>query len=213
MFIKEILPESEVILTCRLGKEKRSFTTKVIASHKDENSIIVEAIRHNDTVINFDIDDMVLEFQVDKSKAVMFKVDKIQNIVIKGKTYHLIKSDSDASPVNRRGAVRVPLGVACELKYGPKRTKIDCYVHDISSTGISFTIKTEADINRGDELNCSFVYGENRTNFKIFATAVRAVRDEKTGYLIVGAKFKSSSDAIGKFVMELQREEAQRRRG
>jgi len=38
-------------------------------------------------------------------------------------------------------------------------------------------------------------------------------KNDKNGYLTVVAKFKSTSNAIDKFIMKLQREEAQRRRG
>jgi len=213
MYINELIPESEVTLTCKVGKDKRGFLTKVVGPYEDKNAILVEAIRYNGVVVNFNIADMILESQVDKTKAVMFKVDSITSIRIKNQTYHLITSASDATAVNRRNGIRVPLGVPCKLKFGPKRTEIDCYVHDISSTGISFTIKQEAEIARGDELSSTFTYGEERTTFKVFATAVRMQKNDKNGYLTVGAKFKSTSNAIDKFIMKLQREEAQRRRG
>ena len=211
MLLHELVPESEATLTCKVGKDKRCFKTKVVGPYKEEKSLLVEPIRYNGFVVNFNINNIVLETQVDKNKAMVFRVDKIQNVIVKGQTYHLLISEEDASAINRRDYVRVPLGVECTLRYGLKRTEVNCYVHDISATGISFNIKEQVDIKRGDEISCSFVYGENRTLFKIFATVVRTQENEKNGFLIVGAKYKSVSDALQKFVMELQREAAQKR--
>ena len=213
MFIRELEPNSEVQITCVVNTEKASLPTTVIGPYKQENAVVIEALRHNGTLIKFDVGDISLEATTDKNTAVVFPISKIKPISVKGRAFHLIYSDVDAKPVNRRGAVRVPVGVKCTLKYGPKRLPVECYVKDLSYTGVSFTIKENREVNIGDEINAVFTYGDSRAVYKLFGTVVRANVDKKTGYLNVGAEFKSTSPNVQALVVAIQREEAQRRRG
>ena len=212
MFIRELEIGSEITLVCGTGSDKRSFTTNVLKVAEEKNVILVEAFTYDGKLLNFDIEGITVEF-TQNGKAMVFQVDSVKPIKIKNNVYHSITSETDAKPVNRRGAVRIPMGVPCTMKYGPKRVPVNCFVHDLSYTGVSFTLKQPREVNVGDELNAVFHYGENRVDFKVFATVVRTFIDDETGYQIVGAEFKSLTKEVQALIMAIQRDEAQRRRG
>lgn len=212
MFINELEVGSKVALVCSEGHDKRTFYASIVEVSKDKNAILIEAITYNDKVVNFDVGQFVIEASLGK-KAVIFKIDKIATVRQKGVVYHIIQSATNAEPVNRRDAVRVGIGAPCTLKYGPRRTLLNCYVKDLSHTGIGFTLKELVDINVGDEVSATFKYGDNRVIFKIYAKVVRINWDNTRGNLTVGAELKSLSHEVKELIMAIQRAEAQRLRG
>lgn len=136
-----------------------------------------------------------------------FELDNIKLIRESSVIYYVAQCSKESRRKNRRAAVRVPVGSNTVLHIGTKIIS-DCYVRDISGTGISFSVPKNEQINIGDRFYTAFKYKWDETLHQVKGFVVRVEELENGNYKHIGCEFSGIYPGIDKLVAEIQRDQA-----
>jgi hypothetical protein len=238
MLINEIPPNTNITILVHRGLDNLTFETKTVAI-TDEQELklfaqlqknnpanfftVVETIKEDDKVVGFPVGNIqyVLDCIVD-SKPYLFNGIQINAIKLPtGNEYHIIFSDKNMNPYNRRQEFRLWLGIDGIAQLGLNRAAREVVIKDISLNGIGFVTGLDYSCNLGDIAHISFsdklINRSTREitdlNFSITAQVVHIQElDEKSKHIGCKIVNKSRSSTIDRYIAAKQMERMQRSR-
>lgn len=177
MYINEIAPGSTIKIIVSIGVNRLEFETKAVEGISvPTNGLIVDAIRKKGKLINFSVKGVLCGiFVIDDQTQLPYqwKIVKIRKVKMKGVFQHVILTQQEVEPFNRRTHFRVWIGLAAILQVGKNQTTYNVTIHDISARGISFICLKEIDIAEGALIHATFFDESTGTSFNITAIIVR----------------------------------------
>lgn len=207
MFVMDIEPGIPLTIMIHYEKEVLEFNTTAVRSVT--GGLLVEPMLAQGKMINF-IQKHNILYQltfVNKADNRLYKWNKIIIKAIKddkGKLYHMLVSELEGQPYNRRQSYRVAIDIDGIARFGPNRMTHPVTIRNISSGGIGFECKADVECSEDLIIHLSFEDSVLKTNFKIDCYAVRKFILEDTQQIYYGCKFLQESMAINNYVQRKQ---------
>ena len=175
MFIDQLIEGCELRLTACFGAKTAEFTSKVagiyypndrneISDFLEKNQIrfskyiVSEMFTFNGRPLNFDNDEIVCNLMgIQDSKPYEWMEVKVYRINLgKYGPAHLIVSDSDVQPFNRRNSFRVSVTNDCYIKFRNEDALNKATIRDVSSVGIGISVPKYIFVEPGDNILITF---------------------------------------------------------
>lgn len=175
MFINQLLEGCELTLTASFGSNSATFTSKAAGIYypcdKDEISdflekhkirfskyVVSEIFTFNGRPLGFDNDEISCNIMgIYESKPYEWLNVKVYRINLsKYGPAHIIITDSDAQPFNRRNSFRVSLSNECYVKLRNEESLNKAVLKDLSSVGIGIIIPKYLMVEPGDSILITF---------------------------------------------------------
>lgn len=220
MLINELEAGTEIQLTCQKNQEIIEFNTRVsiIDDDKEKNLlnqlvksqpipfVAVDAIRKDDKIVGFPEGLMIYRiYAVAEEKPHIWSFVNIRLIELPtGNKYHLIFSDKNVKPINRREAFRLEMNKDCVMQVGVNRKAVDAVIRDISARGIGIRVRADINIHMGDLIHVTFDDERTDTTFRIGAIAIRETDEDENGFKTVGCRLTHPSDKLDKYIASQQ---------
>lgn len=208
MTIDKIAVGSSIVLSVSVKDSKIEFNSMVVAVWKQQygvlHGIVIPVIKQDDKIITFESVKVKATITNSEDHRIYeFNLLKIIRNTYNGEQCYIAFSPDNIKPINYRDAVRVPYCEECILQVGPHKKAIDCYVRDISQTGISFSFPAHTiSYKVGDEVSAQFDVDGNP--IKISARVVRGLTETDCGRDIIGCSLNRDYPIINKLVSKLQ---------
>ncbi|MGN0343143.1 MAG: PilZ domain-containing protein [Roseburia sp.] len=138
MKLYEIAEGENIQITATYGKASAQYNTQIIQIVN--NILLVEPIRHDGTIINFESDNVKMNvvYIQDGGKPITWENCMVKVMQYQKKKYHAIYSNCESKKLNRRQAFRQYVGILGTLVVDQSKQQIEVTVKDISTSGISF---------------------------------------------------------------------------
>lgn len=209
MKLNEVQIGTEVRLVARNKKGELVFKSEIVKVRED-GRVILTAVRHKTTLINFQADGITtdLRFEGENGVDILF-ANASPCIEYEGKEPILtVNGELEGGIANRRDCARFIMRKKGQWMCGASRPE-DVIVNDISQSGVS-VIAGRA-INVGQVVKVSWTDAKKNI-ILVEAEVVRVVPVDNMDYLH-GCKFLRYYPEINKAVMEIQREQLKRMSG
>ena len=205
----------KVHLTATAGLEQLEFETSVVRA--GEGHIIVEPVKHNGKILNFSNSSIIKNVVVDAQPLPekYINVD-VEITMLENKKYHIILSDKEGIPINRRNEFRVYVGSYVTAQLANINQSIEAILKDVSVGGFSLVIRKEGIDGIvgwvGQAIKVVYYHGGNK-NIIPMVFIGQAVREEDIDEerVLVGCKSLRQPFGIEKFIADRQREELHRK--
>ena len=175
MFINQLIEGCELTLTASFGSKTASFTSKVAGiyypSDKEEisdfleknkirfsNYTVAEMFTYNGRPLSFDNNEITCNIMgIYESKPYEWLKVQVYRINLgKYGPAHIIISDGDVQPFNRRNSFRVSLSNECYLKFRNEDSLNKATLKDLSSVRIGIVIPKYLLVEPGDSVLITF---------------------------------------------------------
>jgi len=211
MHISEINAGMTAQIVAARGVRTMEFETKVIDVNVEEMTMKIEPIYRENKLVGFDIEGIMLVlFIINSSDGKVYQFNGISIHSFKdteGNIYQEVSFNNPEGRVaNRRGAIRVWLGMDGKVKLGNAVEEHAVTIKDISATGIAFICDENTEVEMGMPLTITFSDEKSRKPFILTANVVRYADIEDHRRIVYGCRFKNESDMVSKYVNEKQRE-------
>ena len=207
MFLTEVRPGTQLTIVIKHGKDVLEFNTVAIRPEKD--TLLVSPITKDGKMINF-VENSIIMYQmtfVNKEDNRLYKWSRVSIKAVKddkGQLYHMILSDLEGQPHNRRQSFRVSIDIDGVARFGPNQKAFEVLIKDISSSGVGFICAQNVDISNDLIIHITFEDKSLHISFKIDCQAVRKEYDEEEEVYVYGCKFKNESAAVNNYVQKKQ---------
>lgn len=206
----------KVHLTATIGLEQLEFETSVIQAGEDH--IIVEPVKHDGKILNFSNSSIIKNIVVDAKPLPekYINVD-VEITTIENKKYHMILSDKEGIPINRRNEFRVYVGSNVTAQLANINQSIEVILKDVSVGGFSLVIRKDGIDGVvgwvGQAIKVVYYHHGGNKNRIPMVFIGQAVREEDIDEerVLVGCKSLRQPFGIEKFIADKQREELQRK--
>ncbi len=143
MFLWEIPKTDNIIISFFLSGRKFNFTTSIEPKEREEkDGIYIPPIIVAGSVLN--LDNRCENFAILYTNQASGRTHIWNNVEVKHefgeKERYAIISQDESVPENRRGAVRIPVGIQADCTISLLNGKYPCYINDISVTGIGANV-------------------------------------------------------------------------
>ncbi len=207
MFLMEIKPGSQLTIVIKHGKDVLEFNTVALRPEKD--TLLVSPIMKDGKMINFvEISNIIYQMTfINSQDNRLYKWSRIRIKAVKdekGQLYHMLVSDLEGQPHNRRQSFRVSIDIDGVARFGPNQKAYEILIKDISSSGIGFICKQNVDISNDLIIHITFEDKPLHISFKIDCQAIRKDYDKEEEEYIYGCKFKNESAAVNNYVQKKQ---------
>ena len=214
MFVHEIKPGTDINIIAMMGDHKGEFTTQVLES--TDNCLIAKVLYAKEMRINFNSKGLVCHVQgmnTEDNRYYEFQKATITTMkAANGAYFYKITSLLPGKVINRRGAVRLFLGILGDLYLGSTSSPpISVTIKDISISGLAFIADEEVKLAVGKSVVVGFSDGWENVKFTINCTIVRSAEMDR-GRILYGCTLNSESNALGKYINEKQRKNMAHRR-
>ena len=175
MFVNQLIEGCELTLTASFGSKYATFTSKVAGIYypgdKEEISdflekheirfsryVVAEMFTFNGRPLSFDNDEISCNIMgIYESKPYEWLKVKVYRINLgKYGPAHIIISDSDVQPFNRRNSFRVSLSNDCYIKLRSEESLTKAALKDLSSVGIGIIIPKYLMVEPGEPIFITF---------------------------------------------------------
>ena len=213
--LSEMENGAKVHLTVSAGLEQLEFETNVVQT--GESYIIVEPIKHNDKILNFSNKEIIKNIVVDTDPLPekYINVD-VEITLLENKKYHIVLSDKEGIPINRRNDFRVYIGSYVTAQLSNINTSVEAILKDISIGGFSLVIRTEGIDGIvgwvGQHIKVVYYHGGKERIPMVFIGEVVREEEIEEGRIVVGCRSLRQPFGIEKFIAAKQREELRRKK-
>lgn len=215
--LSELTSGLKVHLTVSSGTEELEFETDIVQA--GEGHVIVEPIRHDNKLLNFSNRAITKDIVVDSQPLPEKYMDvDVEITTLENKKYHIILSEKEGTPINRRNEFRVYVGNYVKAELASVNQSVEAILKDVSIGGFSLVIRRQEVDGvvgwTGQVIKAVYYHGgsKNKTPMVFIGKVVRE-EDVDEGRVLVGCKNLRQPFGIEKFVADMQREELQRKNG
>lgn len=211
MHISEINTGMTAQIVAARGIRTMEFESKVIDVNPEGMTMKIEPIYSGSKLVGFDIDGIILVvYIINSSDGRVYQFNNISIHSFKdvdGNVYQEVSfKNPEGKVTNRRGAIRVWLGMDGKVKLGNAREEHSVTIKDISATGIAFICDEGTEVEMGMPITVTFHDEKTGRPFILNANVVRYTDIEDHRRIVYGCRFKNESDMVSKYVNEKQRE-------
>lgn len=205
MLINKVKAGSKVVLQAEKSENSIEFESIVVFGQ--EEGLFIEPILYDNHMINFRKTNEVLYTATvvnnEDSKLYIWPDITIKAVMAKGrKLYHLLVSEEDIRPINRRDTFRLPLGLAGAAQIGTNKKVHDIYVRDISATGIAFICKDKIELPAEDTIH--IIFEDKDLNIKLNIRCMQVRTAEANDKTLYGCRFTQRNDEIYRYIQRRQ---------
>lgn len=238
MFINEIPPNTDISILVHRELNNLTFTTKTVdvtdeteqklfaklqKAYPNKFFTVVEIIKEEGQTVGFPVGNIqyVLDCVVD-GKPYLFSGIQINAIKLPtGNEYHIIFSEKNMAPYNRRKEFRLWVGVDGIAQLGLNKAGREVVIKDVSANGIGFTTSTDYECSVGDIAHITFYdkltdHSTRKVTELKFSVSANVVRvqdiDEKTRLIGCRVNNKNYTANIEKYIAAKQVERMQHAR-
>ncbi|MBR1770707.1 MAG: PilZ domain-containing protein [Lachnospiraceae bacterium] len=211
MYLSEIPRGASVNITVK-NKSGASAVFQTVAVEGtriagQRHTLIITCIRHNGKIVNFDGFAMTATINLPgaDSRSCSFVINSVATTKRGTQTCHVLFSNDNATPRDRRDAIRVDLNEPATIKIGD-RPQITVVAKDLSISGISFLVPASVTAKVDDVLDGAFAHIPLNATYQISATIVR-IEPTKDGRLLIGCRLNNFNKSIVALVTYLARKQ------
>ena len=181
MLLTQIAQNGNLILEINVNKQHLEFNSIVIA--KTGNYILIEPVRVEGKVVNFEIGNILIDMLLVRSnkKPIIWKRVLLKNTIYKNKTYYKVVPTGDGFEINRRNAFRMYIEVKGVAQVGSNSVPIDVIVNDVSENGFSFVSKVN--IEKPLKSTVRLVFVDINKSINLNGLLIRKEKKEQSKYL------------------------------
>lgn len=214
MFLNEIPVEADVVLNVSISnKQSVDIKTKIRKSsdarlEDGTCAVCVDAIKRGSSFINLNGSKLTLRYTSEEdNRDYFFKINN--SSINKSSDQHILFSNTDARPANRREYVRITLVEKAVIRM--KGSAYNGYTVDISNTGVQLSTEiVTMPVEIGDKLTCEFSYSVTGNSYKL-QCIVRHVEFNEEGrkpILKIGCEISDTNNAnMTTLISHVQRNE------
>jgi len=181
MLLTQIAQNGNLILEINVNKQHLEFNSIVIA--KTGNYILIEPVRVEGKVVNFEIGNILIDMLLVRSnkKPIIWKRVLLKNTIYKNKTYYKVVPTGDGFEINRRNAFRMYIEVKGVAQVGSNSVPIDVIVNDVSENGFSFVSKVN--IEKPLKSTVRLVFVDMNKSINLNGILIRKEKKDQSKYL------------------------------
>lgn len=207
MFLMEILPGTQLTIVIKYGRDVLEFNT--VAIRPEKNALLVSPITKDGKMINFvEVSNILYQLTfVSSTDNRLYKWTRVAIKAVKddrGQLYHMIVSEVEGQPHNRRQSFRVSINMEGVARFGVNEKAHQVRIKDISSSGIGFECDQNITISEDMQIRVTFEDKPLRISFKIDCQPVRKDSIPEEDTFFYGCKFKNESAAVNNYVQKKQ---------
>lgn len=207
MFLTDIIPGTKLTIVLKHEVGTMEFTTTVARSIN--GGLLANPIMENGRLINFAPKPNILYQMnfVNNEDHRLYKWNRVDIYTVKdeqGQPYHMLVSDIEGHPHNRRRCYRISLDIDGSVRIGQNSITLPIAIRNISSGGVGFECKQNINCPEGTMMHLTFSDSVLHINFKLDCQLVRMHYDEDHECFYYGCKFPKESSAINNYVQRKQ---------
>lgn len=209
MLLGDLKTGCKLNVVCNTGASKSCYQVSVLCGYT-RNSVVITPITELFSYSSLEDFKISIEYPLVDNRALIFEDASIVSIIKNGRNLHVLSSEEDVKPTNRRESVRVNLSAPCDLTHVTKGFSTSCFLSDISMVGAGVKVRGSADYAVGDIVQLIFDY--DSMSYRLHGIVVRR-KEEESDILFIGVKLLQTPNNIGSLIARVQREELKRRQG
>ncbi len=170
------------------------------------NAAFISPVKQDDKMLEFNSGNLIINVTADieGGQPVIWRECEIKGVRYKNEIYHMITCKRGGLTINRRGRFRIDMGYMGTARIGSHKGVINVVVHDLSSSGFSFTMEKDLEDFKQD-VHIVFVDTDNDTRFNFAGEIVRKQNWNNNRYLY-GCQFSKINNAVEYYIAKKQRE-------
>lgn len=199
----DLAENSRISLEITVNNDYLEFKSFVAA--KVNNYILLEAIRVDGKVINFETGNVninVLWIREDRAPIIWNKVF-LKSMTYNNRTYYLAVPSGEGSEVNRRTTFRLFTGVEGIAQVGANKMAWDVIVKNVSETGFAFVSSEKFE--RAINSTVRLVFYDLEKKFNLTGHIVRTEDVDESRY-VYGCVLMASNPVLNQYIIEKQRD-------
>lgn len=210
MFLSEVKKGASVNLTVK-NKNGASAIFQTVALEGSRSGtnhgLIVNCIKHGGKIVSFEGFSVTADINLPGAddRTVKYLISSIALLKKGNQTYHVLYSRDNASPKDRRDAIRVLLDEAATIKIG-ERAPITVRTKDISISGIAFYIPGSVTVKENEPVEAAFPCTALNATYKISASVAR-IEKQPDGRILIGCRLSTFNKSIVALVTFLARKQ------
>ncbi|MBR1853152.1 MAG: PilZ domain-containing protein [Lachnospiraceae bacterium] len=209
MYISEIKRGASVhlLIKNKAGASVVLQTTALEGNRTGQNHVlVVNCVKHDGKLVNFEGFAVTADINLpNDDRTVKYLISNIGVLKRNGQTYHVLYSRDNASPKDRRDAVRVDLDEAANIKIGD-RAPITVRTKDVSISGIAFLIPGSVTVKENEPVEATFGCTALNATYKVSATVARTEK-QPDGRILIGCRLSTFNKSIVALVTYLARKQ------
>lgn len=207
MLLTEIAPGTKLTILLKHEIGTIEFTTT--AARSVNGGLLANPIIENGRLINFAPKPNILYQMtfVNSDDHRLYKWPKLDIYTVKdekGNPYHMLVSDMEGRPYNRRRSYRVTMDMEGSARFGPNTIALPIIIKNLSSGGVGFECKQNVNCPDGTLIHVTFSDTVLHINFKLDCLLVRKDVNEDNECFYYGCKFQKESMALNNYIQRKQ---------
>lgn len=210
MFLSEVKRGASVNLTVKnkAGASAIFQTTALEGNRNGTNhALVVNCIKHGGKVVSFEGFSVTADINLPggDDRKVKYLISNIALLKRGNQVYHVLYSHDNASPKDRRDAIRVPLDEPANIKIGD-RAPITVRTKDVSISGIAFYIPGSVTVKENEPVEAAFACAALNATYKVSASVAR-MEKQPDGRILIGCRLSTFNKSIVALVTFLARKQ------
>lgn len=211
MRIEEHKKGQTVKLFYRVYEKEYWETTITDSIEKNPHGhILCKPIQKNGKNVYFNHPYLIAEIKDPETNRIFrYNIEKNGYLTFNDVTYLALLTKEDAKPYNRRKEYRIPYVQEAQIKFGSNASKQNCYINDISPTGMCISIEKNRSYQKliGELIQLSFYIEKENITYKISGKIVRAIENENN-FNLLNLGIRLDSDCVtGKWISFITKEQ------
>lgn len=205
MKIVDIEEKSELQIDVYCNTQKIFFNAEVKFSAFD--AVFIAPIKEDGKMLDFNAGNLIIHttVQMPGDQPVIFRDCVVKGVRYKDEVYHMITSTRMGAKLNRRSRYRIPLGYTGSVRIGSHKGIINVVIHDLSTSGFSFTCeKSRYDV-IGDNVKLVFIDSHEDIKFTLNGEIVRE-QEWTEDRVLYGCVLEGSNNMIDYYIAKKQRQ-------
>lgn len=204
MRIVDVKEGTPIQLEVYCNRQKMIFQAK--AKFTAFDALFIEPITQNDKMLDFNAERLIVHMfvEIPGEQPVVFRECVVKGVRYKKEVYHMITCSRLGAKLNRRSRFRIPLGYTGAVRLGSEKGAFNVVVHDLSTSGFSFTCEKDDEGFIGEKIWLVFVDTDEDTKFNLAGVVVR--KQKYNNRILYGCRLETASNLVERYVARKQRQ-------
>lgn len=171
------------------------------------NGVFIDPIKQDEKMLEFNSGNLMINVtaEIDGSQPIIWRECEVKGVKYKNQVYHMITAKRGGLAINRRGRFRIDMGYTGTARVGSDKGALNVVVHDLSSSGFSFTTEKDIEGYENQYVQLIFIDTSNDAHLNLVGVIVRK-QDWNNNRYLYGCKFNKINNMVEYYIAKKQRQ-------